>query len=308
MTSLELGVRSILPSLLVLLSSAASAEVPGIGSAGPATNSPARSRWEKVFVGTGSDGWVSSVHATGPDDWFVGGGWGVARSTKGTIEREATNGRAVLGLFFQSSDSVFAVGQDELILHFDGKKWIEEHVGPTPKRKGHGADLLGSAYFESAIVGAPIVAFGPWLVLVRQPSRNWTLPSETERYKLSLRGDVGPADLALPAKCEKAGWFWLGPSKGWLDCHDRRAFIVDGGVATAKGKIPRQCERTVSSVFLASGEIYASCSSATLWKTEDQKWRQIAAPKGLKEIPSISVAADCLFVASDRTVWRRCGS
>jgi len=69
----------------------------------------------------------------------------------------------------------------ELVLHFDGKGWIQEHVGPAPKRPGRGADLLHAAFYVSAAADAPLVAFGPWLVLVRQTNRSWALQPEPER-------------------------------------------------------------------------------------------------------------------------------
>ena len=97
-------------------------------------------------------------------------------------------------------------------------------------------------------------------------------------------------------------------ARGLLEtfCHDRRAFLLQAGTITPKGTIPQKCYRSFDSLTYANGDIYASCSGGTLWKTEGQAWRPIAPPKTLREIPAISFADGCLFVASGRSVWRRC--
>jgi hypothetical protein len=280
--------------------------VVALGTASSSSQSaPAPATWDRVFQGTGPDDWVYVVHAAGRDEWFLGGKWGVARASKAGLEREATPGRAILGLFFEGADSVFALGRDELILRFDGKKWIEEHVGPKPRRPGRGADILYMAYYANPSPTAPIVAIGPSLVLVRQSNGTWKDPPNVDRERLLEVGQLGPK-ITRPAKCDAAGWRWFGRSTGAFFCHDRRTFIVDGGTVTAKGKMPERCEATINAIVYAKGEIYASCDAATLWKTDGQTWRQIPAPKELKEIPSISVADDCLFVAGGRGVWRSC--
>src|SRR3954468_8794557 len=131
--------------------------------ASPAPGEPA---WEEIFNGGGSDGTVTSVWAASPQDWFVGGKWGVARSTKTGIERTPIKGRGILGLFGQTPSSVFAFGYDELVLHFDGKRWLEEHITPQPPTGTRAADLLYSAFYLTRAATAPIVAFGTSLVLV----------------------------------------------------------------------------------------------------------------------------------------------
>ena len=79
------------------------------------------------------DGFVSAVWAVDRDEWFVAGKWGVTHVTK--AGRETRNTRStVAGLFGESSANVFALGYDELVLHFDGKGWVEEHFVPVPKR------------------------------------------------------------------------------------------------------------------------------------------------------------------------------
>jgi hypothetical protein len=268
-------------------------------------NSAAGPTWEIVFKGTRTDDWVYVVHAVGREDWFVGGRWGVARASKAGVERYATAGRAILGLFFEAANSVFALGRDELILHFDGNQWLEEHVGPRSRRRGRGADILSMAYSEDKVPKAPIVAIGPSLVLVRQSNGIWVDPPKVDKERLLEVGQLGP-EISRPARCDPAGWRWLGRNKGAFFCHDKRAFIFDDRTVTAKGRMPGQCEATINSIVYDKGELYASCGSATLWKTDGQTWRPIPAPKELKEIPSISVADGCLFVAGGHGVWRSC--
>jgi len=268
-----------------------------------ATTSPDGPRWEKVFEETKSNSWVSGVWALGRDDWFASGKWGVAKASKAGIERHAA-GTSVLGLFGEAPNSVYALGADELIMHFDGHRWIEEHKGPTPKRPGRGADLLHSAFY-SAAAGTSMVAFGPSLALERQSNGTWVAPPKDEMKKLSLLSQVGPT-VPLPPGCDEAGWHWLGKDSGWFFCHDGRAFMFEGGATAPKGKLPRACTKTLDSSTYRDGDIYATCGAATVWKTEGQTWRLLATLKGEKELPSISVTGDCVFVAGRRTIWRSC--
>ncbi len=261
--------------------------------------------WEKVFEETKSDNWVSGVWALSRDDWFASGKWGVAKATKSGIEREATSETSVLGLFGEAPDSVYALGAHELILHYDGRRWIEEHRGPTPKRTGRGADLLYSAFYRSSAAGTSLVAFGPSLALVRQPDGNWVAPPANEMKQLSLSSQVGPG-TSLPPGCDQEGWHWVGKKSGWFFCHDGRSFLFDHGTTTPKGKLPTACTKTLDSLARADGEIYTTCASATIWKTDGQNWLKLATLKGEQELPSISVTSDCVFVAGRRTIWRGC--
>jgi hypothetical protein len=275
---------------------------------------PSSATWEKVFDG-GADFLIYAVEASGRDNWIAGGSKGLVTATKDGTKVEPAHDRGVLGLFAESPTSIYALGQGELIWHFDGKKWTEEHVGPLPAKgqdRGprRGADQLNFAFYENASPGAPLVALGPSLVLARRPDGTWAKPAdERARQKLWKAGQRGPQLSAPPAKCGALAWRWLRKDLAMFFCADHRAFIYEGGTVTAKGKMPRQCGPAIISIEYVRGEIYASCDSATLWKTDDQTWRQIAAPreKGLDEIPSIAVADGCLFVAGDRGVWRSCG-
>jgi hypothetical protein len=196
------------------------------------------------------DAWLSSVWASGRDDWFVAGGWGVAKGTKTGFERKETPGRAVLGLLGRSPSSVFAFGAGELVLHFDGKTWKEEHIGPVPpkpRRRGERVkDVLYFAYRSDP--SAPLVAVGPWLVLVRQPDATWTQPGEKKRYRLSLVGQTGPDKIARPLKCDPGPWYWLGQDLAWFACQDGRSFLYEAGTVTPKG-----CKRPVSPVADGGG-------------------------------------------------------
>jgi hypothetical protein len=266
----------------------------------PAVVAPAG--WEKIIESTGPKEWVSSVLAFGPNDWFAGGvGW-LARGTARGIERTPTGPRAVLGMVGEAPDDVFALGDDELIMHFDGKGWVEEHVGLKPKKPGRGADILHAAFHSES----KLVAFGPTLLLVRKADRTWEPPPATESKKLLDLADSGP-ELKLPAKCDAAGWFWLGKSKAMFDCHDGRSFVFDAGKVTFKGLLPRECRRAFNSVTSGQGELFASCGPGKLWKTDGERWRPYASFMGVKELVSISVTEKCVFVASNRVVWRSCG-
>ncbi len=264
-------------------------------------------QWEKVFDG-GPNDWVYAVAAVGRDDWFIALAGGVAKVTKGNVERYATAPRQVEGLLVASPSSVYAFGDGELVVHHDGQQWTTEHVGPPPprpRRRGTGApDMLQEGYFSDAT----LVAFGPSLVTVKQPDGSWGYPPKDERQKLWDAGGSGP-QIVKPPKCDLAGWRWLGKDRGFFYCHDRRAFVWSAGGLTPKGKIPRPCEDALNATVEEAGELYVACNAATLWKTKgDGAWQAIQPPreKGLREILFMAGAGGCLFVAGPRSVWRSC--
>lgn len=266
-------------------------------------------RWEKVFDG-GANDWVYAVAAVGRDDWFLALERAVAKVTRGNVERQATLPRQAEGLFVASPTSVYAFGDGELVVHYDGKKWTEEHIGeppPRPRRRGTGApDMLQGGYFSDST----LVAFGPSLVMVKQQDGSWAYPPKTQRKKLWDAGGSGP-QISRPSKCYLAGWHWLGKNRGFFYCHDRRAFVWDAGTLTPKGSIPRKCYDSLNATVEERGEFYVACNSATLWKTQgSEAWQTVEPPKekGLKEIAFMAGADGCLFVvAGPRSVWRSCG-
>jgi hypothetical protein len=273
-----------------------------------APNSSASPAWERVYD-AGPDNWVSVIKAIGRDTWIAAGGrWGLVTVTKEGATIEPTNGHGVLGIFVESPTSVYAFGEGELIKHYDGKKWVEEHVGPMPP-KGRGPfseHMLYLAYRDSA-PGAPLVALGLELVMVKQPDGSWARPARAEAERLLKVGSVGP-QLALPPKCAIAGWHWFGRNRGAFYCHDRRMFVWDGGALIPRGKMPSKCYDTLDTLAEMNGELFASCSSATLWKTAGEEWRPIEVPKEKRlKNAFIAAAAGCLFVGGDRGVWRSCG-
>src|SRR6476620_9088701 len=164
-------------------------------ASGPAKADMTPVEWEKVFeVRGGRDTWISSVRALSREEWFVGGSWGVARATKGGgIEKRDLPGRKVIGMVVEGPGSVFAFGNDELVLHFDAKGWTEEHYVPRQgKRASRGKDLVYVGFIPSGAPDAPIVAVGPTLVLVRKPDNTWEVPPEAERVRLESLGQRGP--------------------------------------------------------------------------------------------------------------------
>lgn len=263
--------------------------------------------WEKVFEEVGSNDWISTVRATSPKEFLVAGAKGVARvRDTGAVERRATGGNAVLGIFGDDSKDLFALGVGELVLHFDGETWTEEHIAPgaTPRpRKGE--DLLQSAFFQADAPG--VVAFGPRLVLVRQADSTWVRPTAKERGRLSDIGQGGPQDFSRPPGCDPDSWFWLGRNFAWFGCQDGRTFLFQGGKVVPKGKKPSLC-RTLTTVAVGGSEIYASCANGTLWKTNGESWRALPPPPDKsKAFRSISVNGGCAFVAGRKAVWRWCG-
>lgn len=270
---------------------------------------PAGPAWEKVYDG-GEHHAVALVRATGREDWVAAGGrWGLATARHGTVQVEDTHGHGVLGFFADTPGSVYALGEGELVWHYEHDAWTQEHIAPMPSRgrRPFAAHMLYVGYLDDARPTTRLVAVGLELALVKQADGRWSQPLQAERSRLGERGLLGP-ELPAPAGCARAAWRWLGRHRGAFTCHDGRLFTWDDGVVSDRGKLPRPCADVLGSLIDDRGTLFASCNFATLWKGDGGGWRRIVAPKepGLTEIGSISFAEGCLFVAGKRALWRTC--
>lgn len=275
------------------------------------TAGPLRPSWEAVYDG-GRHAVVGPVHAMGRDDWIASlGRRGLVMARAGAVVVDDTRDHGVLGFFADAPGSLFALGEGELIWHFDGKAWTEEHVAPRPPRgrRPFAAHMLYVGYLDGTAKAPRPVAVGLELALVRQANGTWASPPPAERARLSSTGLLGPA-FPPPSGCARAGWRWLTPRAGAFSCHDGRLFAWDAGVVTARGKLPGPCADVLGALVAGGGDLFASCKFATLWKLEGERWRRIVAPaengQGLMDIGSIAFAQGCLFVAGKRALWRAC--
>jgi hypothetical protein len=277
-----------------------------MGAAIAATPTAPSAIWEKVYeVEGGREAWLSSVRARSRDEWFVGGQWGVAHGAKGQLTRYETPGRPVIGLWDGGEDGIFAFGTGELVLRFDGAKWIEEHTGPIAKKGSRGIDMLYLAFVDTDRTVPAIVALGTSLALERQPDHTWIKPTQPESAKLVQRGQLGPP-VKLPAGCHGAGWFWLGRKRGFSYCHDGRSFLVDeSGAATGRGKLPKECKRAIDGLTAAGSELYAICGGK-VFRTDSAGWDPFGTGPREKELTSISFADGCVFVTGRRAMFRSC--
>ena len=277
-----------------------------IAAAGSAA--PLRPSWEEVYDG-GEGRPVTVVHAMGRDDWIVAGGrWGLATARAGTVQVQGTQEHGVLGFFEEAPGSVYALGEGELIWHFERGAWTQEHVTPLPPRgrRPFAAHMLYVGYLDATTTRP--AAVGLELALVKQADGSWSRPAPAEQSRLGELALLGP-QLAAPAGCARADWRWLGPHRGVFPCHDGRAFTWDAGVVAALGRLPRPCADTLDTLVEAPSGLFASCRSATLWKRDQGgAWRRIVSPngRGLTAIASLSYAEGCLFVAARRALWRTC--
>ena len=279
-----------------------------------AGGAPARP-WQKVFDG-GDARSVGLIEAIGRGDWVAGGPRGLATARGGRVSIESTHGHGILGLFSDESRGVYALGEGELIWHFDGTRWTEEHVAPLPPRgrRPFAEHMLYVAYREPSTPARSLVATGLKLVLVKRspPEAGWAVPPPGAQDALRDTGLRGPA-ITMPARCDRAGWHWLGDSRGAFYCHDRRLFIWDAGTITPRGTMPAACFDTLDALIDVKGTLYASCHAATLWRVEGEAWRPIVSPEQRPkeqrppEISSLSYADGCLFAAGGGAVWRACG-
>ncbi|MFL5305285.1 MAG: hypothetical protein ACJ8F1_08730 [Polyangia bacterium] len=273
-------------------------------AAGPAQMTVGGSGWEKVFEASAAEGFVTAVWAANRDEWFVGGKRGVTRVTKSGQEMRNTRS-PVAGLFGETPKSVFALGYDELVLHFNGKAWSEEHYVATAKRGARDYDdLVQLAFYVPGDPRATLTAFGPHAVLQREINGTWRAPSEPERERLSSLAETGPAER--PAGCAADGWFWIGKDLAWFVCQDGRTFIRDRGQVMPKGRIPRACPTRTRAAFDGS-EIYVACHDRGVWRTDGKTWRRLPRFAGQDQATfDISVADKCVFVTTKHAVWRRC--
>ena len=221
---------------------------------------------------------------------------------KAGVQRYETHGRPAIGLFGDSPRNVFAFGPHELVLHFDGDRWTEEHASA---RAAHGgADLLQAAYYLPDQPRPRLIAFGPHLALERHEDGHWTTPQEPERHRLELLGGIGPPER--PPGCRSDTWLWMGRSLAFVACQDRRAFAYDSGQFTLAGKVPASCSM-IARAALSKHDLYLVCANKTLWSIEGQTWLKLEPPRDKDDdYFSISVADDCVFLTARHSVWRKC--
>lgn len=278
-------------------------------AAANASNGPLRPSWERIYDAAG-DPVLGPIHATGRDDWIAAGGRaGLVTARAGAVRVEDTHDHGVLGFFAEARDSLYAFGEGELIWHFDGKAWVEEHIAPRPGpgRGPFAAHMVQVGFIDPGPATTRVVAVGLEQALVRQANGTWASPPPAERARLRDTGLGGP-QFPAPAGCARATWQWLGLRRGAFTCHDGRLFTWDEGAVTAQGKLPGPCRQVLDALAEGDGVSFASCAFATLWRAEGGRWRRVVAPgeRGLTEFGSISWAQGCLFVAGKHALWRTC--
>jgi hypothetical protein len=245
---------------------------------------------------------LSAVWAGSCENWFAAGKGVLVNA--GVVERRP--GLDILGLEWPNQFGVglLALGRDQLILQFDGKKWVQEHYLPKRPQGRRDEDAL---HRLSTLVG--IAAYGPSLVLVRERTNStWTAPPERDRERLLNIFQPGPETRPLPG-CTVAHSTTFDAFRDWFTCQDGRSFLSTrppegvGGQMTATGEAPRVCRDGLLDLRARGEELYALCKNGTLWNPASPRWRRVPAPPDLR---SISVTQDCIFAASTRAVWRSC--
>lgn len=91
-----------------------------------------------------------------------------------------------------------------------------------------------------------------------------------------------------------------------FDCRDGRSFLYDNGKLFSKGKLPRDCTKAFDGVAYGQGEVFAACGAGKVWKTTGDFWALFATFKGEKQIATLAVTDECVFVGGRQTVWRTC--
>jgi hypothetical protein len=259
--------------------------------------------WQKVFEVEDRASWVGAIAAVGDDDWFVGGKAFIGHGRGVNVTKEPLPSGVVLG-FGSDERSLFALGDDQLILRYDGSAWRHEHEArskPEVRSRDKFADVLHSVQRLQDGASLPLFAFGPSALLIRQENGTWSVPAGGEHDQLQRLATTGRLEL-VPQGCDSSEWLWIGRGKAWFLCADRRVFMMtNGGVASA-GRAPAGCYGDVSASVVDGDDLYASCGGG-LWRERRGDWTRVPAPDGVR---SIAVGSKCLFVATRREVWRRC--
>jgi hypothetical protein len=262
--------------------------------------------WERLYEVAEKDARLSAVWADDAGTWVAGGKGVLVRGGPAGLEREPVGERTIVGLSSDGRGGVFAVGWDELVLHFDGKKWVEEHfkAGPPKGKRGrHNEDLLQHVADLPARARPALVAYGPWLVLIRQPDGSWRQPPENERYDLVMLAQTGPR-TGRPAGCAGADWDWLANDRSLFSCHDNRAFLNSGGQAKELGVLPRECQAGIRPSAIRGSEVFTLCDGH-IWRSAVNQWKRVTAPE---RIQAFTVAGRCIYVATNGAVSQHCDS
>jgi hypothetical protein len=256
--------------------------------------------WEKVYERPGKEDLPAAVWADA-DGWFaawpgllVAGGSGEPRS-------QPLGARWIVTFSGPSRSELYAVGWDELVLKLDGTRWIEEHLvtGPVRDDRNRDAALLDQVTPLLIDVQTMPAAVGPWQVLVRHADGTWQALPEVPRQRVLALAHRGPKE-ARPAGCGPGWWSWLGKDRGIFSCRDRRAFLFEAGKSAPLGRLPKVCKQPRARMQGAG--IYALCGGE-LWRSAGTRWIGLEVPPRTRDL---AVTDRCLFLATDRAVWRRC--
>jgi hypothetical protein len=264
--------------------------------------SPDRSGWQQIYEVPKGESWLATVWAS-DEEWVAAGKHVVVRGTTVGIDRRELPGKTILGVDRVGRD-LFALGADQLILRFDGKEWVEEHFEPAPPKASTRQKYAFILYALRATGGegqAPLLAYGPWRVLVRQSTGTWSQPVEAERDRLSLVNQIGP-EIHRPARCAPASWRWLRNGRAWFTCHDGRSFTYDSGKTEPTGTLPKACNDASDGLAERGTELNLLCDGRG-WRSEKARWLPLSLPKGTT---AIAASTRCLFAATERAVSKLC--
>lgn len=275
-------------------------------SVGCAAAQPA---FQKVFeLPPANRGWFASVLADDGNAWTAGGREFLVVGSDAE-QKVLPLPSAMMSTFGKGLDgATYAAGSNGSIWRrVNRQDWrLENRVGPTSGRhKGlDDALLIGIGVAESA-TGTMLAAYGPGaLVFVRGPQGAWAPPADKEQAEqLYWRLQDGPS-ASLPSDCQRTDWRPFDKDGGFVMCKDRRGFVVQRGVVSAAGRLPKACD-VLLNVARRGGELFAACgvNGAVFHWRSDASWGALSVPKGVR---ALSANAQCVVVATEREVWRSC--
>jgi hypothetical protein len=263
---------------------------------------PPAPAWEELYQRPGTEKGLAAVWAD-EAGWFAAGTGVMITGGAGPPQAQALGPRSIVSFSGVSRSELFAVGREELVLKLAGTKWIEEHLVTGPVADDHGprGDLLEQVTPLLIDVQQMPAAVGPWQVLVRHPDGTWQALPEVPRQRVLRLAHEGPRE-ARPAGCALNAWSWVAKDRGVFSCRDRRAFVFGGGKATPVGRLPRSCPHP-SRARTHGSDVYTLCGGG-LWRWDRQRWQRVTGPSELRDF---AVTERCLYVVTERAVWRRCG-
>lgn len=259
-------------------------------STAPGSPQPVRPTWEQIAGGVGESRFTAvwgasadSLLATGTDHVLM-------RSTRGqwTLEPAPPSASALYGLWGRAPNDVFAVGDNGLVIHFDGDAWSVMTTSVNARLNdvwGGDAPAVYAAGTEVSAAGGRVLKFD---------GASWTPMSARFDNGLNAIWAMGPVifvggDSGYLARYDGVSWSSLAPAPGtyaWRDAWGVSAtdafFVGDGGHVARyqRGTVTVSAVTTATlwGVFgFAANDVWAVGDAGTIVHYDGTSWSTVPA-------------------------------